>query len=90
MLQDLEKLAKVQDALEKHALFGTILKAGVGVVGKGLKSTGGWMLKNPLKTLGTAASAGFTAMDMASATARAGEGIAESKLMRGIPPPTQF
>lgn len=88
MLQDFEKLAKVEEEMEKQGFFGTVLKAGLGAVGKGLGKGTKWVAKNPLKTLGAAASTAFTAMDMGSAARKASEGLEQSKVMRGIPPPT--
>lgn len=72
MTTDFEKIARVQEELEKQAVVGLVLKAGMGVA----KRLGGMAVKHPVAALSTGATAAFNAMEVGSqaagAAARAG------------------
>lgn len=80
MTPDLEKIATVQELLEKQAFLGSIVGAAGRMAWRGARGAGSWAAKNPGKILsGSALGIGFGAFDVADAMKASASNTAQSR-----------
>lgn len=80
MATDLEKIAAIQDILEKNAFIGSV----VGAAGRGAfragKGVGTWAIRNPGKALGgVGLTAAFGVLDVSDAMKGSNQNIAQNR-----------